>query len=265
MSNFETRFKPQERVVFRPKHGDKHGGRMGRFREYSPEGSDYVSIILDGDDHLVRCMAYELCRVSATSETGPKFKVGDAVVIMEHGLLMGKTGRVTAVAGHLVAVHPDHYFGDMAVDFNVEDVRHDVRPPAKPRNPKDIMGESKPDLSLIPPVSMLHEAMAMELGAFKYGPYNFRDTPVEARTYMAAAKRHIDNWLDGEEYCSDTKDAEGNLMELVHNLGAAKAGLGIVLDCLERGTLVDNRPLKGTSSAVQDRMKAAKQKWKGKK
>jgi hypothetical protein len=126
--------------------------------------------------------------------------------------------------------------------------------PGRTRNPKDIVGAAKPDLSLVPPVSTLHEAMAMELGAKKYGPYNFRATPVEAMTYIAAAMRHIQNWLDGEEY---TADAE-KFGLVVHNLGAAKAGLGILLDCLERRTLVDNRPPAGSSSAVQERMQAKK-------
>ncbi len=137
-------------------------------------------------------------------------------------------------------------------------------PAAQPasRNPKDIMGESKPDLSLVPPVSILHEAMAMELGARKYGAYNYRLTPVEARTYIAAAMRHLGAWLDGEEYCCDTllgEPIDEDQKGLVHNLGAAKAGIGIVLDCLERKTLVDNRPPKGNSSDVQERMKRAKQ------
>lgn len=131
-----------------------------------------------------------------------------------------------------------------------------------PRNPKDLLGESKPDLSLIPPAAMLHEAMAMELGARKYGLYNFRVTPVEARTYVAAAMRHITAWLDGEEYCSDTllgEPIDADQAGMVHNLGAAKAGLGILLDCLERKTLVDNRPPKGNASEVQERMKRAKE------
>ena len=117
-------------------------------------------------------------------------------------------------------------------------------------NPKKRFGAQKPDISLVPPASILHEAMALEAGARKYGAYNFRHDPVEAMTYVAAAMRHLMNWLDGEEYCDDDPT--------VHNLGAAKAGLGILLDSLENNLLIDNRPPKGASSQVQERMKAAK-------
>lgn len=123
-------------------------------------------------------------------------------------------------------------------------------PPANQPNPKKRFGAQKPDLALVPPASTLHEAMALEAGAKKYGGYNWRKDPVESMTYVAAAMRHIQNWLDGEEYCADD--------DTVHNLGAAKAGLGILLDAMELGNLIDNRPPAGASSQVQERMKAAK-------
>lgn len=122
-------------------------------------------------------------------------------------------------------------------------------PSANP-NPKKAFGETKPNLALIPPAMDLHAAMAFELGASKYGAFNWRRDPVENMTYIAAAMRHLKNYLDGEEYCADAP--------LVHNLAAAIAGMGIVLDAMELGNLIDNRPLPGRSSEVQERMKAAK-------
>lgn len=120
---------------------------------------------------------------------------------------------------------------------------------AMPPNPKKLYGAQKPDLSLIPPVGDLHMAMAFENGAGKYGAYNWRKDPVEAMTYIAAMKRHIDLFLDGQDYSSDAN---------VHNLGHAMACCAILLDSQELGILIDNRPRPGASEAVQNRLKAQK-------
>lgn len=126
-----------------------------------------------------------------------------------------------------------------------------------PPDPKAKAGASKPDVSLIPPVSILHMAMAMEEGASNkpnpYGPFNWRDKDVEARTYLAAALRHVLDLLDGFDYTADASGAP------VHNAGGAMASLGIFLDAQENGRLIDNRPLQGTSETVSLRMKAQKQ------
>jgi hypothetical protein len=123
--------------------------------------------------------------------------------------------------------------------------------PAQNPNPKKAFGATKPDLALVPPVGTLHQAMAHELGAKKYGAFNWRQDPVENMTYIAAAMRHLQAYLDGEDY---TSDSEG----LVHNLGAVMAGCAIVLDSLELGILIDNRPLPGKASAVQERIQGLK-------
>jgi hypothetical protein len=102
-----------------------------------------------------------------------------------------------------------------------------------PENPKAVHGAQKPDLSLVPGVALVAEALAMEDGARKYGAYNWRESRIEARTYVAAAIRHLQAWLDGEELTSDTG---------VPNLGAVRACCGILLDAQASGTLVDNRP-----------------------
>ena len=124
-------------------------------------------------------------------------------------------------------------------------------PKDNPPNPKQRYGDLKPDLSLIPGVASAHEALAFENGAAKYGPYNWREKAVEARTYIAAAKRHMDAWMDGEEYSVDTVEAG----RPVHNLGHSLACLAILLDSIENGNLIDNRPPKGKSSEMHERIK----------
>lgn len=101
-------------------------------------------------------------------------------------------------------------------------------------NPKDKIGVTKVALELVPATSMIYEALAMADGARKYGPYNWRENEVQANIYIGAALRHINAWYNGEEVAEDSG---------VHHLGHAKACLGIILDSLECGKLVDNRPL----------------------
>lgn len=123
-------------------------------------------------------------------------------------------------------------------------------------NPKDLMGVKKPPLSLIPPVGLIHEAMAMKYGAYEakqkdgtlgYGPYNWRSNKVQAMIYIDAIMRHAQCYLDREDIAKDSK---------VHHLGHIKACCSILLDAIEAGNLVDNRPLKGNAAAVLERFTA---------
>lgn len=108
-------------------------------------------------------------------------------------------------------------------------------------NPKDALGASKPDLSLVPPASIIHEALAMENGAKKYGSYNWRSKKVRAMVYIGAALRHLLAYMDGEDRASDSG---------VHHLAHAKACMGIALDAIETGNLIDDRPVKGAASRL---------------
>ena len=110
-------------------------------------------------------------------------------------------------------------------------------------NPKDLLGIKKPALQLIPPAAIVHESLAMMNGAYvkEYGPFNWRERRVLASIYVAALKRHVDAWWDGEECAADSG---------VHHLGHARACLGILLDALELGNLGDDRPPAGTSVSL---------------
>lgn len=106
-------------------------------------------------------------------------------------------------------------------------------------NPKDLIGVKKPNLALVPPSSALYQAQAMMDGAAKYGPYNWRENPVLAMVYIAAAQRHIASYLDGEDI--DPKSG-------VPHLGHGLACLGILADATETGNLKDDRPVKGPAA-----------------
>lgn len=106
-------------------------------------------------------------------------------------------------------------------------------------NPKDRVGANKPPLHLIPPAAEITESMVMALGAKKYGAFNWRETKVRASVYVAAARRHLAQWLDGQD-----DDPESGVSHLAH----ARACLGILLDAMATGQLVDDRPPAGAAS-----------------
>ena len=71
-------------------------------------------------------------------------------------------------------------------------------------NPKDLVGAKKAPLTLVPPTAIIAIAEAMGNGAEKYGPFNWRDQPVQVRTYVEAAQRHLLAFLDGQWAAEDT-------------------------------------------------------------
>lgn len=131
-----------------------------------------------------------------------------------------------------------------------EDVRRNSPMDAEDANPKTLMGAKKPDLSVVPASALLHVATAMMNGAVKYGPYNYRDKPVPARTYVAAAMRHLLSYLDGEDFSQDTVEAGAP----VHHLAHVMACCAILLDTTECNTLIDDRPtVKGQAGNMVER------------
>ena len=121
-------------------------------------------------------------------------------------------------------------------------------------NPKDIAGRAKPQLHLIPSPALIEVAKVMGNGAFKYGPYNWREKPVCHTAYISAAERHERSHLDGELMDSDAatphpvKGAPPNPQ--VYHLAAAAAGLLILLDAILTGNAIDDRPKGGVAGAL---------------
>lgn len=108
-------------------------------------------------------------------------------------------------------------------------------------NPKDLIGITKPDLALIPPASIIYEALAMQDGAAKYGPYNWRKKKVRAMIYLSALLRHTLALIDGQDI--DPKSGKPHI-------GHAKACLGILADAKETGNLIDDRPIPGPAAEL---------------
>jgi len=111
-----------------------------------------------------------------------------------------------------------------------------MNPISDDANPKDAIGRTKAPLRLIPPVALVHQALAHRNGSEKYGAYNWRDKKVQASVYYEACLRHLLAWYDGEEVASDSG---------VHHLGHAIASLNILLDAQSIDCLIDDRPPHG--------------------
>ena len=111
-------------------------------------------------------------------------------------------------------------------------------------NPKDRIGDTKPSLHLIPPAAEIAEAVVMGLGARKYGAYNWRKARVRATVYVSAARRHLAQWLDGQD-----DDPESGVSHLAH----VRACMGILLDAIATGHCIDDRPEPGAAAELIER------------
>lgn len=99
-------------------------------------------------------------------------------------------------------------------------------------NPKQVFGDKKPPLSLVPLSALIAGTMAFYDGAGKYGKLNWRENPVEAMTYVEAILRHTLLFANGEDHARDTG---------VLNLGGVIASAGLLVDAQANGCLIDNR------------------------
>lgn len=108
-------------------------------------------------------------------------------------------------------------------------------------NPKTRFGALKPNLSLVPPASIIYAALALQDGARKYGAYNWRSHTVSTNTYIAAALRHIAQFQDGE-----VVDPDSGFPHLAHAL----ASLSVLVDAYETGNLLDDRPPAGAAAEL---------------
>lgn len=123
-----------------------------------------------------------------------------------------------------------------------------VAKPVDKTNPKDLLGIKKVSVSKLPFAGILHGAMAMQYGASKYGPFNWRGNSVVASIYIDATLRHLAAWFDSKERCAPDSG--------VHHLGHVLANMAILLDAEATGNLIDDRPEGGKSTEVLETLNA---------
>ena len=94
---------------------------------------------------------------------------------------------------------------------------------------------SRVPLDLVCPAGVVYEAQAMREGFLKYGYASFLNDDVEitARHCIGAAMRHLERLLNGEDFAPEAN--------ATHHAGHARAMLGIYLECMAAGKLVDDR------------------------
>jgi len=99
-------------------------------------------------------------------------------------------------------------------------------------------------LHLLPAATTIHGAMACKDGAIKYGPYNWRDKPIEMMSYIGAIERHIARLKDGENI--DNKSGATHLGHII-------ATAGIIIDAASVDMLIDDRPeVDGKATVILD-------------
>jgi 5'(3')-deoxyribonucleotidase len=133
----------------------------------------------------------------------------------------------------LVAQYSHHIASKAAA---APDATHAPSDGSKPSNPKDMLGTNKLPLHLVPATAIAEESLAFLDGALKYGRANWRAVGVCATTYVAAAKRHLEAYLEGEDMPADS-DAT--------HIAHARACLGILTDAKYAGKLRDDRNVRG--------------------
>ena len=99
-------------------------------------------------------------------------------------------------------------------------------------NPKDRLGAKKAPLHLIPKAGLIFASKVMELGANKYGPYNWRSNAVKEQVYIDAAMRHLMLAESGED-----ADPESGQPHYAHVI----ACMLILLDAGMVGNRIDDR------------------------
>lgn len=127
------------------------------------------------------------------------------------------------------------------VALEVKAAETDTKVPVLGTNPKDLLGIKKVSMTKVPPAAILYTALAMQDGARKYGPYNWRENKVIASIYVDACLRHLMSWHDGEECAADS-----GFPHLAHAL----ACIAIIVDAKETGNLVDDRPTPGVMAEL---------------
>ncbi len=120
---------------------------------------------------------------------------------------------------------------------------HDREP-----NPKQQFGDKKIPVHLWPFAATILGSLGLFEGLSKYGRNNWRAQPVLATTYVAAAKRHLELYLEAEDLAADTGNA---------HLGNALASLAILADAQMHGTLIDDRNYVPPASKMAEFVAAA--------
>ena len=128
-------------------------------------------------------------------------------------------------------------------DKHITETLHELPEEKEETNPKKAIGALKAPIGYCPPTAIIELQAVMAGGAHKYGPFNFRDSPIDCLTYIGAIHRHLVLWEDGV----DTDDESGR-----SHLAHIMACCALALDAQHTGRLVDNRSKTGLVQGILD-------------
>ncbi len=136
------------------------------------------------------------------------------------------------------------YNFELPVLTNEEISKEFMRDDFKETNPKDQAATSRLDLTVFPDTALAYGALAFTEGHCKYGAYNYRVAGVQSSVYVAACRRHLMKWFNGEECDPKTK---------VPHLANALACVAVLIDAVECDKLNDDRPPKAEVAELLER------------
>lgn len=123
-------------------------------------------------------------------------------------------------------------------------------------NPKKAHGALKAPFGFTSTLADIEYNNVMAGGAHKYGAFNFRETKIDAMTYIAAIKRHLMLFEDGE----DLDEESGN-----SHLSHIQACCALARDAQLTGMFIDNRNKTGLVApalkASADKFNRFVEKW----
>jgi hypothetical protein len=122
----------------------------------------------------------------------------------------------------------------------------------KPSNPKQAFAGKKVCMSCVSAPVMNELSLAMLEGSLKYGRHNYRIAGVKASTYYDAAKHHLDQWWEGEDF-----DAEAKVK--LHHITKAIASLTVLRDAMIFNKMTDDRPPKAPADWMAQLNKASEE------
>lgn len=108
-------------------------------------------------------------------------------------------------------------------------------------NPKKSQGALKAPIGYAPTTAILEMEAVMAGGAHKYGAYNFRDSPIDAMTYIGAIGRHLALFTDGVDI-----DKESGRLHLAHIMACC----AVAIDAQYTKMFVDNRSKTGLVEGI---------------
>lgn len=111
-------------------------------------------------------------------------------------------------------------------------------------NPKKAHGALKAPMNVCPNTALIELQGVMGCGAMKYGAYNFRETQIDAMTYISAIRRHFVLWEDGQD-----NDSETGYSHLAHIMACC----ALAFDAQTTGKFVDNRSKTGLAEKLLER------------